>query len=392
MTVLSEGRGSVPMRLVATAGVLALVMAAEIVTRVVGTATARALVFQGEFVVGLATCLPFVAGIAYAGYWLRRSGVASERHRRVWWWTIIGGTASLVLNVAIMAVMPVASTLLAISWLRWAVSVGLGVGVAIGITEARSIQSATAAERNRVRAEQLELQRDLLDYLNSLLRHEVLNASNVISGYASLLKDEFDEDDDGYEYSDTIHRRSEEISTVIDDVRTLLHAAERDVPLENVDLSTLLREEVAKLSDIAENVKVDTSIPDAVYVPGDPLLRRVFGNVLSNAVRHNDSDPPRVAVDLTAEDSTVTATISDNGPGIPPEEVETLFERPSRRTADHGLGLYIVAQLLEQYGGDIDLVETGASGTTFRITLPREEPDRDDGSTGATLFNRENTA
>jgi two-component system OmpR family sensor kinase len=389
MAELSERSVSVPKRLVATAVALTVVMIAEIVERATDVGTVQPVVFPDEFLVGVATTVPFLAGIAYAGYWLKHSEVARTRHKRVWWWTLTGGGASLVLNVAIMGAMPVASTLLAIAWLRWALAVGLGVGVAIGVTEARSIQSAMVAERTQLRAEHLELQRDLLDYLNSLLRHEVLNASNIISGYASLLKEEFDKDETGYEYSDTIHQRSEEITTVIDDVRVLLQAAEQDVPLEDVDLSTVLREEIERLSDIDEDVQVDASIPDAVYVHGDPLLRRVFGNVLSNAVRHNDSDPPRVSVDLTAEDGTVAATISDNGPGIPPEEVDTLFERPSRRTADHGLGLYIVAQLLDQYGGAIELVETGSSGTTFRITLPSDGQQSDDSAeTRFPLFNR----
>lgn len=377
MTDSLDVRVSVPARLVATAGAVVAVMAVEVAARAAGVGTVRSVVFPGEFVVGVATTLPFVAGVAYAGYWLRESDIAPERHRRVWWWTVTGGAASVLLNVAIMAVMPVASVLLGVAWLRWAAAVGCGVGVAIGVTEARSIQSATAAERNRVRAEHLEVQRDLLDYLNSLLRHEVLNASNVISGYASLLKEEFDEDSREYEYSDVIHRRSDEITTVIDDVRVLLQAAEHDVSLEDVNLSGVLREELAKLGDIEEDVEVEASIPDDVYVPGNPLLRRVFGNVLSNAVRHNDSDPPRVSVDLTAEDDAVAVEIADNGPGIPEEEVDGLFERPSRRTADHGLGLYIVGQLLDQYGGDIELVETGDAGTTFRITLPADGQQTD---------------
>ncbi|MFB6268919.1 MAG: sensor histidine kinase [Halobacterium sp.] len=366
----SESR--VPGRLVGLAAALAVVVGAEVAVRLVTPASAPEVVFTGEFYVGVLTVAPFVAGTAYAGYWLADSDIEERLHRRVWWWTVAGAGASTLLNFALMAVMPVDSWLLAVSWLRWGVGVGAGIGVGVGVTEARAIQKALEAERSAVRAEHLEVQRDLLDYLNSLLRHEVLNASNVISGYAALLADEHDEGTPGREYSETIRRKSDDITTVIEDVRVLLQAADGRSSLEPVDVADVVRTEAAKLTDLDEDVVVDVDAPETVEVPADALLARVFGNLLANAVVHNDSDTPRVSVTVDADDESVVVDVADNGPGIPDADAESLFERPSQRTADHGLGLYLVRKLVHHYGGRVELRETGPSGSVFRVELPRE--------------------
>lgn len=376
----ARSESPVPNWLAGTSLLLCLVVLAEVGVRVLGYAdwlTAEPAPVTGNFSVGVLTALPFVAGIGYAGHWLAASDLRPERFHRVWRWTVVGGGLSLLLNLALMAVVPVPTVYLAVGWLRWAVALGCGVGVAIGVTEARAINSALDAERSAVRAEHLAVQRDLLDYLNSLLRHEILNAANVISGYASLLADEHEEGTDAREYSENVHRKSEEITTVIADVRVLLRATEGHGEFESVNLSAVLREEVGKLADLDERVEVETDVPDGVYVSADALLPRVFGNLLGNAVEHNDSAPPRVSVRVEDGDDTVAVEVADNGRGIPESEVETLFDRPSQRSADHGLGLYLVGKLVQHYGGTVELTETGPDGTTFRVELPAET--REDG-------------
>lgn len=77
---------------------------------------------------------------------------------------------------------------------------------------------------------------------------------------------------------------------------------------------------------------------------------------------------PSAVVGIESDDI-VTVRVGDNGPGISPLMRETLFEQSQR--ADHGLGLYLVRELVVRYGGNIDLVETGQDGSTFEILLHR---------------------
>jgi signal transduction histidine kinase len=100
-----------------------------------------------------------------------------------------GGWLFFTLNVVFLLTEPGVTTAELFGGLRWATVVGSGAGFVVGLSRARAIQSAVEAERNAVRADMLESQRDVLTYLNSLLRHEVLNGTNVITGYAKLLEE-----------------------------------------------------------------------------------------------------------------------------------------------------------------------------------------------------------
>lgn len=103
------------------------------------------------------------------------------------------------------------------------------------------------------------------------------------------------------------------------------------------------------------------------------MIERVLSNLLDNALRYTpEGGAIRIAIRAVGQELEVT--ISDSGPGIPPELREGLFRRPftvggARR--EGGLGLRIVHQMLELHGVSIHLVESGGQGTTFRFSLPR---------------------
>lgn len=196
----------------------------------------------------------------------------------------------------------------------------------------------------------------------------MLNNVGIIKGYTELVL-EGDRPDYTAEL-ETIHRQSTEMSKVITDVRVLLESLQDTYTLEERDLSAVLTDALANVQAKTETpIEVEADVPDGVAVMADDLLPRVFGNLFSNAVEHNDGPAPRISVTVTEWVDEVTVRIADDGPGIPAAERETLFERSTR--ADHGLGLYIVGELVDRYGGRVELVETGPDGTTFDVTLNR---------------------
>lgn len=363
-----------PRYLLGFAVALAFVTAGETLLRALGVAGPNApTVFAGEFVIGLLTTVPFVVLLGYAGYWLERSAIEPERYPRMGVWTAVGTVGFLAINLALMAVIPV-DPWTAVAWVRWALALGGGISALVGISEMRAIHSAIETERAVLEAEHLESQRDVLEYLNGLLRHEVLNAANVVSGYALTLMDEHPPGGRTHDYSETIYGQSEDMAAVIRDVRVLLDAMAGESELESVDLAEVLADEVRKLQETHGYVEVEADVPDGIRVRANALLPRVFGNLLSNAVEHNDDDGPRVALVVEANVDAVTVEITDNGPGFPDEAVETRFERPKSLGSDHGFGLYLVSTLIDSYGGDIELTETGPDGTTFTVELPRGAP------------------
>jgi len=309
--------------------------------------------------------IPVIAG----GIWLTKADVSSSRFLRVAAWCLALLAVILTINLVMIAVWPAESATQNVSWAVQAAAMGAAGGTVFGSIEARSIERARTAERAVVRSEQLEAQREWLEYLNSLLRHEVLNNANVINGYAELLLAKHSDKDEARNHLERIARQSQKMTDVIQDVRLLIQATNEDVTLESIDVVGILERELIALEDRFDNVAVVTDFPDQAPVLSDELLSRVFSNLLSNAVEHNDSETPRVSVSVETSDELVTVTISDNGPGITDHEQDELFE--NTRQGDHGLGLYLVRQLLDRYDGTVELAETGSNGSTFDVALPQ---------------------
>jgi signal transduction histidine kinase len=351
---------------VAAAGMVAL--GTELV--VFGGADPTRLPAEGPVLSWLAS-LPCLAGLASAGYWLRRRDLAGTRGLRIAAWLLAGVVVALGLSGPLAAVRGPGSAWSTVGWLRTAATAGAAVGVLAGIVEARAIQQALSAERSRLHSEQLEARREWLDYLNGLLRHEVLNTAQVVDGYAETVLHETDPGSETRARLAAIQRQSQDMTEIIEDVRVLLDATRGEVTFERVDLVALVRDEVRDLRDVCDAVEVDTDLPEPVYVRADALLPRVFSNLLGNAVEHNDSEHPRVEVRVQPAPETVLVTIADDGPGIPPTERDRLFERDTPTRNDHGLGLYLVRQLVDRYEGRVELAETGPAGTTFVVELPR---------------------
>lgn len=323
------------------------------------------------WVAGLLTSLPFTLGIVYVGAWLPGSSVSASRYNRIGTWCLGGLSVFLLINITIMITMPPESGLQLISWGRWATTLGAGIGLLIGVFEARSIERAVEAERERIRAEEAETREDLLEYLNAALRHEVLNTAGVIVGHADRALAESNGDGTIVRYMQSIKSRTRDMETVIDDVRLLLQASRTQSDAEPIDITDLLTEEIDALRNTHEAVSIDTSLPEQAIVRANHPLRRAFSNLLQNAVEHNDSDTPRVEVTVRRDPETVTVQIADNGPGIPESERETLFEQEIRRDSNHGLGLVLTQTLVDNYNGTLEVTETGRDGTVFTLTLPR---------------------
>src|SRR5579884_174362 len=130
-------------------------------------------------------------------------------------------------------------------------------------------------------------------------------------------------------------------------------------------------------------VRIAVEAPDAGTVAADPwLLRQVLDNLLDNAIRHSPAGG-RVLLRAAPDAAGWTFEVADEGPGVPPEQRQLLFQRfsrldrarsPERRGA--GLGLALSAAIARAHGGDLALVARPGPGALFRLTLPeRPQPE-----------------
>jgi two-component system OmpR family sensor kinase len=236
-------------------------------------------------------------------------------------------------------------------------ALGMNAGVVAGISDIRS-------ERQFQRAQD---SRDSLEFLNRLLRHNILNAITVIRGNAELIREDA-HSEAIVDRTETIRMRSDQIDELIQNVKVLVKQIERDSPVEPIELTPIIQRELELARETYDDVRIDADVAQGVVVSADPLVSAAIENILTNAVVHNDQEQPEVTVSLTTAVETARLTIADNGPGVPDETKEALVDPGPH--GEHGLGLYLANQLINQYGGTLSFEERSPRGTTVTIELP----------------------
>ncbi|GAA4917276.1 two-component system OmpR family sensor kinase [Stackebrandtia albiflava] len=177
-----------------------------------------------------------------------------------------------------------------------------------------------------------------------------------------------------------IQAENRRMARLIEDM-LLLARLDRDAdrPAQTVDLRRLAADAVddSEVTDRGHPVTLEAA--EAVYVRGDESrLRQVLANLLDNARRHTPEGTP-VRVSVTADGDTAELRVADEGPGVPEEHRERVFDRlyrvdasRSRATGGSGLGLAIVESIVAGHGGTVALADPGAAGgTVVVVRLPR---------------------
>jgi two-component system OmpR family sensor kinase len=213
--------------------------------------------------------------------------------------------------------------------------------------------------------------------------HELRTPLTSIRGYAELFRRGADRRREDLSKSmRRIEDESARMGVMVEDL-LLLARLDQDRPLEReaVDLVALASDAVqdARAGAAGREIVLEDSEP--VVIQGDePRLRQVAANLLANAVTHTPPGTP-VAVRVAADGDHAVLEVADQGPGLSPEVAERAFEPfyrfdPSRdrSTGGVGLGLAIVAAVTKAHGGTAEVEETPGGGATFRVTLPRGEP------------------
>jgi heavy metal sensor kinase len=170
------------------------------------------------------------------------------------------------------------------------------------------------------------------------------------------------------------------LASLVDRLLTLSRAETRQATLSRdaVDLSTLADDVVSHLSVLAEEKRQTLTIDRqaAPVVSADRLvLRQALINLVDNAIKFTPAaGRVRIRISETPDDAVVD--VIDSGPGIAGDARERIFDRFYRGNDDDGhgtgLGLSLAKGAVEALGGHLTLVDTGAQGSAFRISLPRQ--------------------
>jgi len=227
------------------------------------------------------------------------------------------------------------------------------------------------------RERELKRQRDNLDLLNQIVRHDLTNHLQTITGRAELLRDQCS--GDALEHVDGIQESSQSAAELLETAGNLATVMRQtDWETEPVALGPVLSSVTEDITATYTDAQVTVldEFP-SVQVQADELLSSVFRNVLTNAIQHNDSATPSVVVDATDDGDVVNVIVADNGPGIPDEQKRTVFERGEKRPDSEGtgVGLYLVRTLVDAYGGDVWVEDNEPRGAVVGLTLPKAADD-----------------
>lgn len=325
--------------------------------------------------------------VVYAGYDISRDDrFDAVLQRRVVGWGVGGAVLAGAIDLSTILIRRAEGRIVAEPQLDLLVSVagGLLAGILVGHGYTRARQSTIEA-RDR---------RDALAFLNSALRHELLNGLNVVHGYTDRLREhagdggEIRRDVQGDPRQgagarpngggqqtaiNTIETRIEDMTEVVENARALSETFTAEAEPTPVDLSAVLERRIALARESHPDAVIEADVPDDLRVAADETVRYVFENLLRNAILHNDKPTPEVTVIASTDAETVSVRVADNGPGISDDRKDAIFERDPDRV--HGFGLYLVERLVTVYCGDIEVADNEPEGAVFTVTLPRAETD-----------------
>lgn len=212
--------------------------------------------------------------------------------------------------------------------------------------------------------------------------HELKTPLSAIKAYAeTLLMGAIDDPDANHRF---VERISEQANRLDQLIRDLLHLTRlqsqpdhiKITPIKLFDLIDICVEEHRTIGTQKKlTIDCDVSDPDQRVLGDHESIRTVISNLLSNAVRYSNPGG-KIRVSTRVDESDVVLSIADTGIGIPPEDLDRIFERFYRvdkaRTQDAGgtgLGLAIVKHLIQLLGGKIRVSSRLGVGSTFEVRL-----------------------
>ena len=232
--------------------------------------------------------------------------------------------------------------------------------------------SRDITQRKRYEQRLLE-QRDDLETLNEVLRHDIRNDLQLIEAYADMLDQHVD--DEGREHLKKVQQSADNAISLTDtagDLANVLLRSDTDDCAKFIDLKPALTaefEEVRELNPEA-TMTITDPLPDIEVAAGE-LLSSVFRNLLKNAIQHNDKDRPEITVSVQIAEETAVVRVADNGPGVRDELKPEIFGKGEKGldSAGTGIGLYLVQTLVESYGGSVRVEDNDPEGAVFVVEL-----------------------
>jgi signal transduction histidine kinase len=220
--------------------------------------------------------------------------------------------------------------------------------------------------------------------LISTLAHELRSPLTSVKGFSATLLHRWDRftDEQKQHMLTTINADADRVTRLIKELLDVsrIEAGRLELKRELIDVPGITRGVLERFRLTAPNHQLGAAFPEGfpeVYADPDKI-EQVLTNLVENAVKYADAG--KVTVTGEVADDHIEIAVSDEGPGIPADQLPLIFTKFYRSKADHrsgtvpsgtGLGLYITKGLVEAHGGKVWARSAGANGTEVRFLLPR---------------------
>ena len=235
-------------------------------------------------------------------------------------------------------------------------------------------------------AKRLKQQKKLREEMVSDVAHELRNPLSNIQGYLEGLKEGMVEPSE--KVFESLHQQSLVLKRLVNDLRDVnrARAGQLELDKKNVVLEDIIGREVKAAKNTAERkgIAIEEDLGEPTLIEADPeRVSQVIRNLLDNAITHTPSGGT-IEVSVSNGSGEAKTVVSDDGSGIPKEELPHIFDRfyrvdksRSRGTGGTGLGLTIAKEIVESHDGTITVESEVGEGTKFEFSLPTksQEPE-----------------
>lgn len=237
-------------------------------------------------------------------------------------------------------------------------------------------------ELEQINAELIKANRAKSDFL-AVMSHELKTPLHAIRGYAQLLLEGVDGSVTPAQREDlqNILNSGDHLLQLIENILKFskLEAGEDRPYFEATDVAVVAEDAVKSVSALAraKNLMIESEVESCIICADSTKLKQILLNLLSNSIKYTETG--KIAVTGKIQESEYLLTVSDTGPGIPPQERERIFEpfmqldgSSTRESQGVGLGLAIVKKYAEMHRGRVWVESNGGGGSLFCVALPLE--------------------
>jgi signal transduction histidine kinase len=253
------------------------------------------------------------------------------------------------------------------------------IGLILVKLEARDFHIEMAAEAEQ----RLKELNELKDQHLGIAAHDLRNPLSSIRGMSQMLVEMELDENTQTSFLQSIYRVSDQMLTLVDNLLdvAVIESGKFDLKITEENISRLVGERIELMAKNAERKEIRLiadlqEVTDSLF--DADRMRQVVDNLLSNAIKFSPSGSV-VNVACGQADRNLDITVTDQGPGIPSEDLDRLFDsfeklsaQPTGGEKSTGLGLSIVKSIVDAHGGEIEVDSEVGKGTTFIVHLPVE--------------------